>query len=135
MSTRIAIIAALHIVVLIASTSVIAGEGSLREAELQSGDVWITHGERVLLPHESLSPLMADEFDVPLGDTLGLPKIGWPGPNKTEPADFKLNIVLTLRRFQSSPRIGRALRRQPTEFVRRVDCIRHRSRSAFALAR
>jgi hypothetical protein len=102
---------------------------------LPSGDVWITRAESVLPPRGALTPLMADEVDMPLGDTLGLPKIGRPSPNKTEPAAFKLNIVLTLRRSQSSARIGRALHRQPTEFVHPVDCIRQRGRSALAVAR
>jgi hypothetical protein len=135
MSTRIAIRAALHVVALIASTSVIAGETSLSEVELQSGDVWITRAERVLVPREALTPLMADDVDVPLGDTLGLPKIGRPSPNKTGPTEFKLNIVLTFRRSQPSPRKSRALHWRPAEFVRRVDCFRHISRSAFASAR
>ena len=73
--------------------------------------------------------------DVPLGDTLGLPKIGRPSPNKTGPTEFKLNIVLTFRRSQPSPRKSRALHWRPAEFVRRVDCFRHISRSAFASAR
>jgi hypothetical protein len=135
MSIRIAILAVLHVVALIASTSVIAGETSLSEVELPSGDVWITRAESVLPPRVALTPLMADEVDMPLGDTLGLPKIGRPSPNKTEPAAFKLNIVLTLRRSRPLPRNSRALHRRTTEFVRHVDCVHYKSRSAFALAR
>ena len=135
MSTRIAILAVLHVVALIASTSVIAGETSLREVELQSGDVWITQAERIFPRREALTPLMADEADMPLGDTLGLPKIRRPNPNNTGPADLKLNIVLTLRRSQRLPRNTRALHRRTTEFVRHVNCVHYKSRSAFALAR
>jgi hypothetical protein len=135
MSTRIPIQAALHVIAFIASTSVIASETSLSDVQLQSGDVWITHAERVLLPREATTPLVADEVDMPLGDTLGLPKIGRPSSNKAGPSEFKLNIVLTLRRSEPLPRNSLARHRQPTEVVRRVDCFRHRSRSAFASAR
>ena len=107
---------------------VIAGESSPDKTELPTGDVWITRAERVFVPHEALTPLMTEEVDVPLGDTLPVPKTSIPKFNGGNSPELKVKIFLTLRRSEIS-----RPRRRTIHYFHHGDCLRHSTRPAYGL--
>jgi hypothetical protein len=101
---------------------------------LPTGDVWISRAERVFVPHEALTPLITQEVDVPLGDTLPIPKTSIPNFSGGNSPELKVKIFLTLRRSEMSRPGKRALRyRRPGHFARYGDCFRYRIPPAHGL--
>jgi hypothetical protein len=131
MRKRLGVQAILCVLTFAAYTPVIACGLSSGKTELPTGDVWISRAERVFVPHEALTPLITQEVDVPLGDTLSIPKtsvLNFSGGNSPE---LKVKIFLTLRRSEMLRPGKRPLRyRQPGDFARYGDCFRHRIRPA-----
>ena len=131
MRKRLGVQAILCVLTFAAYAPVIAGELSPDKTELPTGDVWISRAERVFVPHEALTPLITQEVDVPLGDTLSIPKtsvLNFSGGNSPE---LKVKIFLTLRRSEMSRPGKRAHRNwRPRDFAH-ADCLRHRTQSPF----
>src|ERR1700730_3137013 len=102
MRKRLGVRVILCVLTLAAYTPVIAGELSPDKTELPNGDVWISRAERTFVPHEALTPLITQEVDVPLGDTLPIPKTSVPNFNGGNSPELKVKIFLTLRRSEIS---------------------------------
>src|ERR1700730_6473959 len=84
------VLVALHVAALIFSTSVAAAESSPNSAEWPRGNGWTFQAG----PQEAAHA--AHDWEVP--DSLLLPDILTPKIKIVAPAEFKLNITLTIRR-------------------------------------
>jgi hypothetical protein len=111
-----AVRAALRILAILSSESALAGQSS-DKVELPTGDVWVTHAERVFVPEGALAPQRPTQPERRLGDKLLLPKVSPPNSNNSERPEIKLNIVPTIRSPEAStPRTRTAHHSRPTEF-------------------
>ena len=125
MRKRLGVRGILCVLTFAAYTPVVAGELSPDKIELPTGDVWISRAEQVFVPHAALTPPITQEVDVPLGDTLPIPKtsvLSFSGGNSPE---LKVKIFLTLRRSEMS-----RPRKRTIHYPHHGDCFRHRIRPA-----
>ena len=126
MRKRLGVQAILCVLTFAVYTPVIACGLSPDKTELPTGDVWISRAERVFVPHEALTPLITQEVDVPLGDTLPIPKTSIPNFNGGNSPELKVKIFLTLRRSEiSRPRKRTIHYRRLRDFAHHGDCLRH----------
>lgn len=128
MRKRIGVQAILCVLTFAVYTPVIACRSSPDKTELPTGDVWISRSEPVFVPHEALTPLMTEEVDVPLGDTLLVPKRPIPNFNGGNSPELKVKIFLTLRRSEIS-----RPRKRTIHYPNHGDCLRHNTRPAYGL--
>jgi hypothetical protein len=128
MRKRLGVQVILCVLTFAAYTPVIAGELSPDKTELPTGDVWISRGERVFVPHEALTPLIImQEVDVPLGDTLPIPKTSIPNFNGGHSPELKVK----LRRSEISRARKRTIHyRRLRDFAHHGGCFRHGIRPA-----
>jgi hypothetical protein len=127
MCTRIGVQAVLCVLTFAACTPLIACGLSPDKTELPTGDVWISRAERVFVPHEALTPLITQEVDVPLGDTLPIPKTSIPNFNGGHSPELKVK----LRRSEISRARKRTIHCQRLrDFAHHGGCFRHRIRPA-----